>query len=283
MRTGFLQDFPLRTELLDMSIRICSLLSFIGLALASAAGADGVRLSYGGRLTDASNAPLNGTVTLEIRLYPSAEAAAPVWNQHHEGVELSPGGVFQVEIDPPPSALGNAATPMWLELVDVSHGVTYPRQKWTSVPYAAVAAYIPVDSSTLGFDANGQLTVLAAPGAGTVPDPLPAVDGSALANVDAAALRGSPVAATSPTTGQVLKWSGSAWTPAADTDTTNPGTVTAITAGSGLTGGTITGSGTIGLAATLPAIDGSALTGINAVKLQSSAVDCPAPTHAQVV
>jgi hypothetical protein len=50
------------------------------------------------------------------------------------------------------------------------------------------------------------------------------------------------------TTGQILKWNGSNWTPQADNAGT--GTVTSITAGSGLTGGTITGTGTIALGTT---------------------------------
>jgi Repeat of unknown function (DUF5907) len=50
------------------------------------------------------------------------------------------------------------------------------------------------------------------------------------------------------TIGQILKWNGSNWTPQADNAGT--GTVTSITAGSGLTGGTITGTGTIALGTT---------------------------------
>jgi hypothetical protein len=54
-------------------------------------------------------------------------------------------------------------------------------------------------------------------------------------------IQGRSVASTAPTSGQVLAWNGTAWTPT----TTSGGTVTSITAGSGLSGGTITGSGTI--------------------------------------
>ena len=59
---------------------------------------------------------------------------------------------------------------------------------------------------------------------------------------NAVTLQGSAVSATAPTTsGQVLAWNGTAWAPT----TPNAGTVTSITAGTGLTGGTITDSGTI--------------------------------------
>lgn len=59
---------------------------------------------------------------------------------------------------------------------------------------------------------------------------------------NAVTLQGSAVSTTAPTTaGQVLEWNGTAWAPAAG----GAGTVTSITAGTGLTGGTITDSGTI--------------------------------------
>ena len=56
------------------------------------------------------------------------------------------------------------------------------------------------------------------------------------------ALRGRSVASTAPTSGQVLAWDGTNWAPA---NSAGGGTVTSITAGTGLTGGTITTSGTI--------------------------------------
>jgi hypothetical protein len=262
-----------------------ALLLTLSAASQLAAASSDARLSYAGRLSDAAGAPLSGPLDLEVRLYAAGDAPEPVWTRLVRGVALSAGGVFELELEPPLSVLGSAAAPVWIELHDPAHAITYPRQKWMSVPYAAVAASIPVDGATLGFDASGQLTVLAAPDAGSVPNPMPAVDGAALTNVNAVALRGAPVDAAAPSTGQVLKWNGSAWAPAADTDTdtTNPGTVTSIVAGAGLTGGTITGSGTIGLAATLPAVDGSALTGVNAVKLQAVDVDATAPSPSQVL
>jgi hypothetical protein len=280
--------------------QICRVCVFLLLLVASArgAGASATPLSYGGRLVDALGAPLTGPVTLEVRLYAAGEAQTPVWTTLVEGVELA-SGVFEIMLDPPLAALGTAASPAWIEVFEPSRGITYPRQKWSTVPYAAVAASVPVDGATLGFDVNGQLTVLSVPGTGSVPNPLPAVDGAALTNVSASALRGAPVADAVASVGQVLKWNGSAWAPAADTDTdtTNSGTVTSVTAGSGLTGGTITGSGTLAVdtgtganqivrldaTAKLPAVDGSALTGVNAAKLQGVAVDSGAPGASQVL
>jgi len=62
-------------------------------------------------------------------------------------------------------------------------------------------------------------------------------------------LLGRALAVATPTNGQVLAWNAtsSSWTP---TSVTGTGTVTSITAGAGLSGGTITGSGTIALTTT---------------------------------
>jgi len=75
------------------------------------------------------------------------------------------------------------------------------------------------------------------------------------------------------------------------------GTVTSVIGGTGLTGGTITSSGTLAVdvgttankivqmtaAAKLPAVDGSLLTNVNAVQLQGRAVNSVAPSSGQVL
>lgn len=68
-------------------------------------------------------------------------------------------------------------------------------------------------------------------------------------NPTVAKLRGRSIATIAPTNGQVLAWNAttSAWTP---TTGAGSGTVTSITAGNGLSGGTITDSGTIALTTT---------------------------------
>ena len=60
------------------------------------------------------------------------------------------------------------------------------------------------------------------------------------------ALQGTGISATTPTSGQVLKYDGTSWSPAADNN--SGGTMTSVTAGTGLSGGTITTSGTISFA-----------------------------------
>jgi hypothetical protein len=267
------------------------------MAVGSAAYA--LPLSYGGRLVEGNGAPREGQADLEINFYDAAEGGSKLGNSPYSfpATPLSQG-VFSVDLDlsdaDVASIFNDPKTPVWIEVIDKGQSRVYPRQRFSVVPYALK---VPVDGATLGFDESGQLKILAAPGAGSVPNPLPPVDGAALTNVDAATLRGSPVAAAAPSVGQVLKWNGAAWSPAADTDTANSGTVTSITAGSGLTGGTITGSGILAVdagtganqivrldaTAKLPALDGSALTSINAAKLHGVAVDSGAPAASQVL
>jgi hypothetical protein len=256
------------------------------LLVATSAGA--FPLTYGGRLVDGDGSPRSGQATLELSFYDAAEGGSRLGASPYA---LAPvrlvDGVFSIDLNlsegETAAIFHDPRQPVWIEITDKDLGTTYPRQRFSVVPYALK---VPVDGTSLGFDASGQLKVLSSPAA-TVPNPLPAVDGSALSNINASSIGGTPLSIGTPSTGQVLKWNGSAWAPAADidtdTDTTNSGTVTSIVAGSGLTGGTITASGTIGLAATLPAIDGSALTGVNAVKLQSAAVASTAPSVSQVL
>lgn len=65
------------------------------------------------------------------------------------------------------------------------------------------------------------------------------------ADIAAATITADKLAQSGATTNQVLHWDGTNWTPATPTS----GTVTSVAAGTGLTGGTITTTGTIGIAA----------------------------------
>ncbi len=70
----------------------------------------------------------------------------------------------------------------------------------------------------------------------------------AVTDVKVTSVAPAKITAGGATAGQILKWNGTNWTPQADN--AGIGTVTSITAGTGLTGGTITGTGTIALGAT---------------------------------
>lgn len=70
-------------------------------------------------------------------------------------------------------------------------------------------------------------------------------DGS-ITDVKVASVAPSKLTASGATTGQALKWSGTAWTP--QTDAGGSGTVTSVGTGAGLSGGPFTTTGTISLA-----------------------------------
>ena len=97
------------------------------------------------------------------------------------------------------------------------------------------------------IDSNGQLGTGAAvasgvtniaTGAGLAGGPITSTGTITLASTQLL-----PVAACA--ANQIAKWNGSAWACATDVDTNSGGTVTSIAAGGGLTGGIITGAGTI--------------------------------------
>ena len=124
---------------------------------------------------------------------------------------------------------------------------------------------------------------------------IPAVDGSLLTNINSSKLATRTVSSNAPAGGQVLAWNttNNDWEPT----TGSAGSVTTVTAGTGLTGGPITTSGTLSVnvgtgasqivqlngTAQLPAVDGSLLTNVNAMKLATRAVSANAPGGGQVL
>jgi len=70
-------------------------------------------------------------------------------------------------------------------------------------------------------------------------------------NPTVAKIQGNTVSSSTPLSGQALVYNGTQWEPAA---TSGTGTVSSVTAGGGLTGGTITASGTIALSTTGPGV-----------------------------
>lgn len=123
---------------------------------------------------------------------------------------------------------------------------------------------------------------------------LPGVDGSLLTNVNSMYLQSRSVSASAPTNGDVLSWDGTAWTPTA---AGGVGTVTNVAAGTGLTGGPITSSGTLSVdvgttankivqlngSAQYPAADGSLIANVDAMTIRNTLVSGTTPTVGQVL
>ncbi len=115
-------------------------------------------LSYSGRLTLDSGKPVDGPVDLIVKFFTSDTGGGQIGSDLIlSGVGLV-DGVFQVELNLSQSdltaILGNGSNATYIE---VSHGGTvYPRQRFMAVPYAL---RVPVDGSTVTYDASGQLSV----------------------------------------------------------------------------------------------------------------------------
>lgn len=186
--------------------------------------------SYSGRLTEDSGKSIEGPIDIKFRFYrvESGGEAIAVNIATFVGVTLNEG-VFQVTLsdltDAQYHTIFSATEQTWIEVMDVTNNVTYPRQRFSIVPFALK---VPVDGTTVSYNSDGRLTVLNTPKIG-----------------------GKAVASTEPNNGEYLQWDAgsSSWKPAAIIGASG-GTVTQVDAGTGLTGGPITASGTLSLANT---------------------------------
>ena len=168
----------------------------------------GTAFTYQGRLTDAG-LPANGNYDLQFKLFDALTAGSQVGSTLTRTNVAVSAGLFTVSLDFGAVFTGNKG---FLEI-----GV---RPGGSAVAFTALAA-------------RQELT----------PSPNAAFAAAAASATSAGSA--TTVAGLSCTDNQVLKWSGTAWTCGADADTNSGGTVTGVTAGSGLSGGTISTSGTI--------------------------------------
>lgn len=117
-------------------------------------------INYSGRLVDALAQPLAGPVDLEIRFFNQSTAGAQLGpTKEFEGVVLAQG-VFQVDLELTPAQQALVFGPgsdVWVEVKNVGVNKTYPRQRFSAVPYAI---RVPVDGATISWNADGELEVL---------------------------------------------------------------------------------------------------------------------------
>jgi hypothetical protein len=116
-------------------------------------------ISYQGYLTDASDQPISGTVSMDFALYDSASGGTPLWEETQSSVEVS-NGFFTV--------LLGSVEPLGVDLfseperylgvtVDTGSGPTeLPRQVLASVPFAFQAQ--AAVSATVALEAREALT-----------------------------------------------------------------------------------------------------------------------------
>ncbi|MET0554740.1 MAG: hypothetical protein ABW221_16990, partial [Vicinamibacteria bacterium] len=190
-------------------------------ALAAAVSAQtpqGTSFTYQGRLSEGA-VPAGGPYDLRFILYDASVGGSQVGPVVMRDDVAVTAGLFTVGLD---FGAVFAGSRRFLEVAvrpgvsTGTYGTLSPRQELTPAPAALFTA--------------------AAPWTGLLGKPAGFQD-----DVDDDALGGLAC-----TTGQVPKWSASGWTCAADANA--GGTVTSVAGGTGLTGGTITGAGTLAVA-----------------------------------
>ena len=268
----------LRTYLTGFAVTTLMLLSSISSAQPYA-------MSYTGHMMSPDGKAKAGPLDLEVKFFRAATGGAQVGaTESFPGVVLS-DGVFTLDFDMTLAeyqSLFNQNDATWIEVKNVTENLVMPRQQYRAVPYALG---VPVDGKTVAFGNDGKLTIL--PSTAPAANQFLTKDGNG--NMIYATPENTLVTGTSGAGSIALapqktlglgKYDNSqetALTPtltAADegktwfntsTDTIKVwngvaavslgaggggGTVTSVTAGTGLTGGAITGAGTISIANT---------------------------------
>ncbi len=121
-------------------------------------------LSYGGRLAEADGRPVAGPIDLKVNFYrtPTGGAELAVAAQLFPAMTLR-DGLFELSLDLGPAdfqTLFADEAAVWLEVVDLTGGETYPRQRLNMVPYAG---RVPVAAKQFAFDGSGKLSLATPP------------------------------------------------------------------------------------------------------------------------
>lgn len=149
-----------------MRVWLWKILAVLGL-VASVAFSVPFTFTYSGRLLDSTTGqPISGSRNIKITFWTAqtggsqlaANAQTGVTNDTY-AVTLA-SGVFSQTINLSAAnfhtVFPDSTTGTWVQVQDMTAGVTYPRQQFSTVPYALK---VPVDGTTISYNSSGSLQV----------------------------------------------------------------------------------------------------------------------------
>ena len=184
-----------RQPLINLISRNVLVLAFVALSPVTVYAAN-FNLPYSGRFVEDNGRPLEGPVDIVVEFYRNDSGGEAISGPHvfsNVGLE---SGVFQLNFSLPKGELdtitGSGDNLAWIQVVDATNGVTYPRQRMAVSPFALK---VPVDGETIGWNDNGKLELKR--------------------NLETSQLGQHPVNTSGAAAGQVLTWdeNDSTWKP----------------------------------------------------------------------
>lgn len=227
--------------------------------LAISSTAQTTEFTYQGQLQNSST-PATGVFDFEFALFDANSGGGQIGSTNtRTGISVS-SGIFSVNLDFGQSFPG-ASRFLEIRVRQLGGGAfttLSPRQPVASAPYSikslnadTAQTAATATNATNAVNSTNAVNATNAATATSFTGPLAGDVTGTQASTIVARLRGTNVASAAPTDGQVLKYNAATaqWRP--DTDNTGAGgggTITGVTASTGLTGGGVTGAVTLGIA-----------------------------------